>query len=281
MPRWIERRGFTLRVPGTARLRGGAHPGAEAPERFVRLSLMERVGLVSGWFNVREARAEPDAAESMRIVAGGRALSWRWLREPEAERLLEERLGTLEAMGYTVLDSVMAGRGRWDWLYDLVHRRLHRADVEPAPTTTTAAPGDALRDALARLGLSPDAVIEGVASVLGLSPHGFAEPDPRTVRRTDPEQLALLLPFLVHDDRAEIRSIGERWLRQPTVAYQLPPHVLVQWLETDPEIAALLGPRLRDEGLALLGPDRVVRLSRTGQPAVREAARAWSHRLSG
>lgn len=272
MPRWVERRGFTLRVPAGAR--------AEASERFVRLSLMERVGLVSGWFNVREARAEPDAtADAMRIVAGGRVLSWRWLREPEAERLLEERLGTLEAMGYTVVDSVMAGRGRWDWLYDLVHRRLHRAESEPA--AVTAAPGDALRDALGRLGLSPDAVTEGVASVLGLSPHAFAEPDPRTVRRTDPEQLAVLLPFLVHHDQAEIRDIGERWLRQPTVAYQLAPHVLVQWLETDPDIARVLGPRLREEGLAMLGPDRVVRLSRTGQPPVREAARAWAHRLSG
>jgi hypothetical protein len=254
--------------------------GAEASERFVRLSLMERVGLVSGWFNVREARAEPDAtADAMRVSAGGRVLSWRWLREPEAERLLEERLGTLEAMGYTVVDSVMAGRGRWDWLYDLVHRRLHRAESEPA--AVAAAPGDALRDALGRLGLSPDAVTEGVASVLGLSPHAFAEPDPRTVRRTDPEQLAVLLPFLVHHDHEEIRDIGERWLRQPTVAYQLAPHVLVQWLETDPDIARVLGPRLREEGLAMLGPDRVVRLSRTGQPSVREAARAWAQRLSG
>ena len=79
----------------------------------------------------------------------------------------------------------------------------------------------------------------------------------------------------------EIRAIGERWLRQPTVAYQLAPHVLVQWLETDAEIAAVLGPRLREEGLAMLGPDRILRLSRTGQPAAREAARAWSHRLTG
>lgn len=239
---------------------------------------MERVGLVSGWFNVREARAEPDPeADAMRVAAGGRALSWRWLREAEADRLLEERLGTLEAMGYTVVDSVMAGRGRWDWLYDLVHRRLHRSADEPRAT----APGDALRDALSRLGLSPDAVTEGVASVLGLSPGAFAEPDPRTVRRTDPEQLAVLLPFLVHHDHAEIRAIGERWLRQPTVPYQLAPHVLVQWLETDAEIAAVLGPRLREEGLAMLGPDRLLRLSRTGQPAVRKAARAWSHRLTG
>lgn len=272
MPRWIERRGFTLQTPE-------AEAGRDT-ERFVRLSLMERVGFVSGWFNVREARAEPDPhGEALKIAAGGRALSWRWLRQPEADRLLDERLGTLEAMGYTLVDSAMATRGRWDWLYDLVHRRLARPEKPSADADTD--PTDALRDALSRLGLSPDAVIEGVASVLGLTPHALEEPESRTVRRTDPDQLAVLLPFLVHHEHPQIRQIGERWLQCPPLAYQLPPRALLHWLETDARISGLLVPRLRAEGLAMLGPDALLRLTRTGHPKVKPAARAWSHRLVG
>jgi hypothetical protein len=274
VPRWIERRGFTLQTP--------TQQSASERDKYVRLSLMERVGFVSGWFNVREARAEPDEhGDNLKVAAGGRALSWRWLRQPEAQRLLDERLGTLEAMGYTLIDSAMATRGRWDWLYDLVHRRLARPDADATRDDAESSPTDALRDALSRLGLSPDSVIEGVASVLGLTPHALEEPEARTVRRTDPEQLAVLLPFLVRHDQAQIRRIGERWLRCPPVAYQLPQRALVHWLETDDEISAIVAPRLRAEGLAMLGPDALLRLSRTGHPRVKDAAKTWSHRLVG
>jgi hypothetical protein len=258
---------------------------------------MERVGLVSGWFNVREARAEPGTdGKTVEVIAGGRALSWRWLRRPEAHRLLDERLGTLEAMGYKVVDSQMATRGRWDWLYDLVHRRLARAEAggldpeasapdRPEPSRgrrrSDCAPADPLRDALSRLGLSPDAILDGVASVLGLTPHAVSEPEARTVRRTDPDHLAVLLPFLIHHEHPEVRAIGARWLACRAVSYQLSPKVLVQWLESDARVSAALAPRLRAEGLAMLGPDALLRLSRTGHPTVRDAARAWSHRILG
>jgi hypothetical protein len=174
-------------------------------------------------------------------------------------------------------------RGRWDWLYDLVHRRLEggAAHGNGARARVHAAPADALRDALTRIGLSPDAVIEGVASVLGLSPHGFAEPDARIIHRTDPEQLGILLPFLVHHDHPEIRAIGERWLLAPSAAYQIPQRQLRRWFESDERIASLLAPRLRPEGLAMLGPEALVRLSRTGRTdAVRDAARVWAARLT-
>lgn len=281
MPRWIERRGFTLRLPPaeTPATQGQGQSGREA---LVRLSLVERIGLVRGWFNVREARAEPDAdTGQLQALSDGRALSWRWLRHKEAHALLEARLGTLEAMGYSVLDTDVTMRGRWDWLYDLVHRRLRGASDEGSRAAAVqAAPADALRDALTRIGLSPDAVIEGVASVLGLSPHGFAEPDARIIHRTDPEQLGVLLPFLVHHDHPEIRAIGERWLLAPSAAYQIPQQQLQRWLESDDRIAVLLAPRLRPEGLAMLGPEAMVRLSRTGRTdAVREAARVWAGRL--
>ena len=274
MPRWVERRGYTLQVPT-----GDPAGDPSGPPRFVRLSLMERVGLVRGLFNVREARAEPGPeGDEVRLLAAGRALSWRWLGAGEAERLLDERLGTLRTMGYRLLDSEIVSRGRWDWLYELVHHRLQRAQADEGPAGTASA-GEALREALTRLGLSPDAVIEGVAAVLRISPHALAEPDSDTVRGGDPEELAVLLPFLVHHERLEVRSIGERWLRCAPLPYQLPARTVVTWLESDDRIAACLGPRLEAEGLAMLGPDAMARLARTGRPAVREAAQRWAARL--
>ncbi len=264
MPRWIERRGFTLSPP-------------ERQGHFVRLSLMERVGLVGGLFNVREARArQHDEAQEPELLSAGRALSWRWLREAEATRLLDERLGTLRAMGYTVLGTQMGTRGRWDWLYDLVHRRL----AQPQPDTVRAkTPGDALRDALSRLGMSPSEVLEGLASVLGIGVVDLQEPDVQVIAKTDPGQVEVLLPFLLHHERPQVRAVGERWLACPRVLYQLPAETLTQWLESDDVLARLLAPRLEHEGPALLGPQRLLRLSKTGQPRAREAAEHWASRM--
>lgn len=275
MPRWIERRGFTLRVPAGARASRG-----EESEHFVRLSLMERVGLVAGWFNIREARAEPSGqGEQLRVVGGGRTLSWRWLRAPEAERLLDQRLETLRAMGYELIDTESSARGRWDWLYGLIHRRLAKPP-EPETQLPPPSPTDALRNTLGRAGLSPDAVTESLAGVLGLSPHEFADPTPATVRKTSPEQLEILLPFLLGHTRAELRNLGERWLLCPPVLYQLPPNIVMTWLETDEKIARLTAPRLGPEGLALLGPEALMRLAHTGCESSRSKARHWANRLS-
>src|SRR5690606_23156023 len=160
------------------------------------------------------------AGRGVQPVAGGRALSWRPLRRAEAERLLEARLDTLQAMGYGLVGTAVGQRGRWDWLYELVHRRLTHAE-SPDPPAATPDRGDALRDALTRIGLSPDAVIEGVAAVLGLTPDAFAEPHPESVRRVHADELAVVLPFLLRHDHAQIRAIGERWLRCPTLPYAL------------------------------------------------------------
>ncbi|MCR9164528.1 MAG: hypothetical protein ACE37F_07265 [Nannocystaceae bacterium] len=264
MPRWIERRGFTLCPP--------QHAG-----HFVRLSLMERVGLVGGMFNVREARARAEnEGEAPQLLSGGRALSWRWLRDSEATRLLDERLGTLQTMGYTLVGSQMGTRGRWDWLYDLVHRRLAEPDAAPGRARS---PGDALRDALSTLGLSPDEVLEGVAAVMGISVDALREPDARIARDTNPEQVAVLLPFLIRHERPEVRAVGRRWFACPRVLYQLPPDTIAGWLESDAEVARTLAPALDDEGPALLGPQRLLRLSRTAQPGAREAAERWASRL--
>lgn len=269
MPRWIERRGFTLRVPG--------HPkGTQHPGRFVRLSLVECGGFFSG-FNVREARAEPADDGTIHVAAAGRTLSWRPLGKHDADRLLEERLTALETMGYTVVDSAIASRGRWDWLYDLVNRQLHAAKT----ATATAAPTDALRDAFADLGLSATAVREGVAAVLGISVPALIEADPKVARDVPAPQLAALLPFLAHHDSREVREICARWLSRPVVLFGLPASTLLHWLESDAALADLLRDKVQQQGLALLGPERLVRLSRTGDPCVREAAKTWARRLHG
>ncbi|MCA9652990.1 MAG: hypothetical protein H6712_18655 [Myxococcales bacterium] len=277
MPRWIERRGFTLRLADREE--------AELRHQVVRLSLVERRGLTGAWFNVREARAEPaeagpreDPAAPERLLAGGRALSWRWLRRVEAERLLDQRLRTLQALGYGMVDATMSGRGRWDWLYELVRRGLRPGPSDEAPELP---PGQALRDALQRLGLSASAVTEGVATVLGVSAQQLREPDAPTVARVDPEQLGVLLPFLVEHEDPEIRRIGERWIDCPGAAFQLPPAAVERWLAEAGRMGDLLAPRVRDQGLALLGPDALLRLSRSSsRPPVRRAAAQWLARLT-
>lgn len=269
MPRWTERRGFTLRVSDPS------HEKARA--QVVRLSLVERRGLAGTWFNVREARAEPAGDDTNRPLAGGRALSWRWMRPVEAEHMLDQRLRTLKALGYEVVDAQMIERGRWDWLYELVRRGLR----PPEQSDDSEVPGRALRDALSHLGLSPDAVIEGVATVLELPPHGLRNPDGKTVARVDPEDLGVLLPFLVEHEHAEIQAVGERWLAVPGAAFQLPRPLVERWLTEAGPLGDRLATRVRRDGLALLGPDALLRLSKgSSRPPVRRDAAQWTARLS-
>ncbi len=274
MPRWIERRGFTLRLR-----EGQPDARPDARHQVVRLSLVERRGLTGRWFNVREARAEsnsPDAEDqaSLRLEAGGRTLGWRWLRQREAERLLDQRLRTLEALGYAVTDAAVASRGRWDWLYDLVRRGLAPAREQTSPRH------QALHDALQSLGLSPDAIVEGVAAVLKLSPEQLRHPDGRVVAAVDREQLGVLLPFLVEHQTEQVRQIGERWIHCPGAAFALPRPTVERWLAEAGRVGELLAPRVRDHGLALLGPDALLRLSRSSTRAsVRQAAEHWLGRL--
>jgi hypothetical protein len=266
VPRWIERRGFTLRHRDAAQ--------ARTRVQVVRLSLVERRGLTGSWFNVREARAEANEVDAERPLAGGRALSWRPLRQAEAERLLDQRLHTLEALGYAIADAALTGRGRWDWLYELVRRGLRADSERPEP------PREALRDALEGLGLSPGAITEGVAAVLELSPARLREPDGATVARVDAEQLGVLLPFLVEHPTAEIRRIGERWLACPGAAFQLPRPAVERWLADAGRMGDVLAPRVRSDGLALLGPDALLRLSKaSSRESVRHAADLWLARL--
>jgi len=135
---------------------------------------------------------------------------------------------------------------------------------------------DALRDALARLGLAPDALIDGVAAALGIAPIELCTPGPTTVGRVEGEDLAVLLPLLLEHPFEELRTIGARWLDEPAVMYHVPADAGESWLSTSPTLADRLAHRLTDEGLAWLGPDALRRLTTHGcTRSVRDAASRW------
>lgn len=282
MASWTEGRGYTLIL---------THP--RGPDRYARVVLVHKRTLFGPAFNIREARAE-DAARSGREPASlglGRMLSWRWLGEREAEELLAARLRTLETLGYSVLGAETIKRGPWDWLRDLVNHQLHRgvqpADEADTSDSTAAKPehdsqqvASNLRDALARLGLDPHAVIEGLSTILEIEPDKLREPTPDLLAAIEPELLALLLPvFIEHDDEA-LREVGRRWLALAATPYEVEAAVLERWIGGEGALALALAPRLEREGLALLGPEALARLSHTAaQPRVKSIAGRWHARL--
>ena len=270
MVRWSEQRGFTLELsPET----GASSEAAQ----FVRLSLLRRNALLSRWFNVQESRAEHRDQAGPRSLGEGRMLSWRWLSRREAEDLLATRLETLASLGYEILDSSEQPRGDWDWLRDLVRQQLRPA----APGEQADAPSN-LAELLAAAGLDADQTLRGVAEACGLQPDEVREPNARVVGRCDGEQLALLVPFLANHDDPTIQSVGEAWATLPSTAYEVDQRHLRDWMAGEDTLSGLLGPRVHQEGLALLGPEGLADLASHAQRAtVREAAGAWLDRLPG
>lgn len=280
MASWTEGRGYTLIL---------THP--RGPDRYARVVLVHKRTLFGPAFNVREARAE-DAARSGREPASlglGRMLSWRWLGEREAEELLAARLRTLETLGYLVLGAETIKRGPWDWLRDLVHRQLHRGGGHPAADAGEAAAkpehdsqqaASNLRDSLARLGLEPHAVIEGLSTILEIEQDKLCEPTPDLLAAIEPELLALLLPVFIEHDAESLREVGRRWLALAATPYEIEAAVLERWVGGEGALALALAPRLEREGLALLGPEALARLSHTAaQPRVKSIAARWHARL--
>jgi hypothetical protein len=281
MANWTEGRGYTLIL---------THP--RGPDRYARLALVHKRTLLGTAYNVREARAE-DAERSGREPSAlglGRMLSWRWLGQREADDLLAARLRTLETLGYSVLGADTVKRGPWDWLRDLVNRQLHRPaadEIGEAKDQNGGPPGhdsqqaaSNLRESLARLGLEPHAVIEGLSTILEIEPAKLREPTPELVATIEPELLALLLPVFIEHDSESLREVGRRWLALRATPYELDAAVLERWVGGEGELALALVPRLEREGLALLGPEALARLSHTAaQPRVKAIAGRWHARL--
>lgn len=274
MANWTEGRGYTLIL---------THP--RGPDRYARVVLVHKRTLLGTAYNVREARAE-DAERSGREPAAlgfGRLLSWRWLGQREAEDLLAARLRTLETLGYSVLGADTVKRGPWDWLRDLVNRQLQRgpADaVAAAPEQDAQQAATNLRESLARLGLEPDAVLEGLSTILEIDEAKLREPTPELLATLEPELLSLLLPVFVEHDSEALREVGRKWLALRATPYELDLAVLERWVGGDGPLALALAPRLEREALALLGPEALTRLARTAaQPRVKAIAERWHARL--
>jgi hypothetical protein len=281
MARWSETRGYTLIL---------TH--ARGPDRYARVALVQKRTLFGAAYNVREARAE-DASRSgsePEALGLGRMLSWRWLGEREAQELLAARLRTLEALGYTVLEQPDGEqrRGPWDWLRELVHRQLHRssAEVPGDDEDRKGAPAEidgaarALREAVERLGIAPDSMLEGIATILEIDLAALREPGDQTLRALEPELLTMLLPVWLEHDVEPMRDVGRRWLALAATPYEIDQAVLERWLAGAGPLAAALAPRFEGEALAWLGPEALGRLAHTaGDPKIKQIAGAWRDRL--
>lgn len=242
--------------------------------RYAHVAMIRRPGLWGERYNVRESRSEGPDGALPRALGEGRTLSWRWLPLADAEALLERTTARLEGLGYVAIDRSDAHRGPWDWLHRLVHRSL-----EPAPAASSGG-GDALGHALNGLGLREDEILEGVAEVLGVHAVRVEHPDPSAAHDVAPETLHALLPFLLAHANPRIAAVGERWLALPAVAYDVDPDALCTAISAKDALGQAVLPRLRDEGLALLGPERLTTLFESTDEDVRHAVSRWRHRLS-
>jgi len=178
-------------------------------------------------------------------------------------------------VGYTF--GVRALRQRWDWLRELLARGRAQLSI---PERSSRTRHEALRDALERLGIDDRSLIEGVATVLGLSVATFASPARAALATTVGDDLALVLPLLVEHGSPAIRAVGQAWFAVPETIYAVASDQAERWLVDSPTTADLLATRIDREGLAWLGPEALRRLVTSGATVrVREIASLWCERL--
>ncbi len=249
MARWIPRQERVFELPSTA-------SNTAIMRARIRLDLVERGGLMRGLFNVREQREAPAQGHTADPIA--RMLSWRWLKEQDAARLLADRERTLTALGYAAIEH-------------------HPLRTRPSPVQTRPAQ-PSLDTSLASVGTSFEAVLDTLARRMGVPAHTLADPTHESVRALPPSDVASLIPFLLHHHNPHLRDMGQRFLALPITRYHVPVATLEQWLATNSEIARQLAPCLEDEGLALLGETALRRLAQRAPQAVREPCAHWAER---
>jgi hypothetical protein len=155
-------------------------------------------------------------------------------------------------------------RQEWAWLGALL-------DTSSQPS--------ALRHALRELGFSRRVLLGGLASQLDLSAEAFWRAKPESFLRCQKGRLGTLVPELIQHPDAQLAELGQRWLANPDVVYEIDPRIVEAWLSRDTELARALEPMLEREGLALLGPQALRRLAREAPPSTRLLAAEWVARL--
>lgn len=169
-------------------------------------------------------------------------------------------------------------RARWDWLRELAAR--HRAVDTDARERRRA--HDALVMAIGRIGFAFEALVDGVAEVLGTSREDLLAPSDAAIARIDGELLAALVPALLQHDDARMRRVASALVNVPSTIYAVPADAGAQWLVDSSALAQMLTERVRDEGLAWLGPVHLARLAEDGAtPALRSTCAAWRDRIAG
>ena len=135
---------------------------------------------------------------------------------------------------------------------------------------------EALRHALRELGFSRKALLEGLASQLGLTATQLREPDRAAVKVCRRDRLGSLIPELVsHPDAAPGRGgarVGERPPACSTSSTRKSSNAGCAKTRHSPRV---LEPRLQREGLALVGVDALRRLARTAPSSTRRVAADW------
>lgn len=168
-------------------------------------------------------------------------------------------------------------RQRWDWLRELLARGRAQLSI---PATSSRTRHEALRDALERLGMDDRSLIEGVATVLGLSVATFAAPGRAALATTVGDDLALVLPLLLEHRSNAIRDVGRAWFAVPETIYAVASDQAERWLVESATTADHLAPRVDREGLAWLGPEALRRLaSNAATQRVRDSAAQWCERF--
>lgn len=179
-------------------------------------------------------------------------------------------------MRYTF--GVRALRQRWDWLRELLARGRAQLAI---PERTSRGRREALRDAFERLGLDDRSLIEGVATVLGLSVATLTAPGPQALAATTADDLALVLPLLLEHRSPAIRNVAHAWFAMPEAIYAVASDQAERWLVDSAAVGDVLAPRLETEGLAWIGPEGLRRVAATAaSPRAREAAGNWCMRLA-
>lgn len=136
--------------------------------------------------------------------------------------------------------------------------------------------------ALARIGFGFEALLDGIADVTGCTREDLLHPSAAGLSRLDPELLAALIPALLQHDDARMRQIASELVALPATIYAVSADMSAQWLVDSSALAQMLVDRVRDEGLAWLGPIHLARLADEGAtPALRSVCATWRERITG